>query len=196
MKRIRLDIGALTASAGDGGNFMFFLYREGMDICLPVPLTPPDMHAILSNFKKISSEAVSVQSVFYSTLQDFRIELLEVTVIRDDENENFLTNLLFFDGEKEVVKGASFADGLILAKNFGCSIYISEELMDQYSTTIELFSSEIVKTESHLTRLKEQFREAISKEDYETAAILSKGIACYEVGNPDSSKGKNSDNKK
>ncbi|MEG0378628.1 MAG: DUF151 domain-containing protein [Bacteroidales bacterium] len=183
MKRIRLDIGALTASASDGGNFMFFLYREGMDLCLPVPLTPPDMHAILANFQKLSSDGVSVQDVFYSTLQEFRVELLEVTVIRDEEDEKFLANLLFFDGEKEVLKGASFVDGLILAKNFGCPIYILEELMDKYSTTMDLFSNEIVKTESRLVRLKEEFKEAVSKEDYETAAVLSKEITRYEAGN-------------
>lgn len=193
MKRIRLDIGALSASADSGGSFMFFLYREGMDLCLPVPLTPPDMHAILSNFQKLPTDGVSVQEVFYSTLQDFRVELLEVTVIRDKEDEKFLTNLLFFDGEKEVLKGASFVDGLILAKNFGCPIYILEELMDKFSTTMDLFSNDIVKTESRLVRLKEDFQEAMSREDYETAAVLSREIARYETGNTggsNSSRGK------
>ena len=50
MKRVRLDIGALAASAEGGGSFTFFLYREGLDKCLPVPLTPPEMHAMLSPY--------------------------------------------------------------------------------------------------------------------------------------------------
>ena len=36
MKRIRLDIGALTASPKEGGKFLFFLYKENMDRCLPI----------------------------------------------------------------------------------------------------------------------------------------------------------------
>ncbi|MEF9930975.1 MAG: DUF151 domain-containing protein [Bacteroidales bacterium] len=180
MKRVRLDIGALTASPEDGGSFMFFLYREGMDICLPVPLTPPDMHAVLSNFKKIPDDIISTQELFSITLKDFRIELLEVSVVRDSKNKDFIANLLLFDGEKEVIKEASFIDGIILAKSFACPIYISEELMQEYSTTMELFSNEVVKTESHLVKLKEQLKEAINSEDYEKATLLSKEIAKFD----------------
>lgn len=178
MKRVRLDIGAITASPDDGGSFMFFLYWEAMNRCLPIALTPPDMHAVLSNFKKMPEDIISVQELFSSTLKDFRIELLEVTVIRKDET--FITQLLFFDGEKEVVKTASFIDGVIMAKNFSCAIYISEELMEKHSTTMDFFPDKAVKTESYLGKLKEQLNEAVNSEDYERAALLSKEIEKFE----------------
>ena len=112
MKRIRLDIGALTASPANGGSFMFFLYREGMDKCLPVQLSPPDMHAVLSNFNQQEPHHTpTVHNLFVSTLQQFRIELLEVTVTRDDEHDCFTCELLMFDGEKEVRRISGFIDG-------------------------------------------------------------------------------------
>ena len=100
MKRIRLDIGALTASPNDGGSFMFFLYREGMDKCLPVKLSPPDMHAVLANFNTPAPAGGTVHNLMHATLQEFRIELLEVTVVREEQDKEFATQLLFFDGER------------------------------------------------------------------------------------------------
>ena len=84
MKRVRLDIGALAATPENGGSFTFFLYREGLDKCLPVPLTPPEMHAMLSNFKQDRDE-LTIQRVFSKVLQEYRVELLEVSIISNDQ---------------------------------------------------------------------------------------------------------------
>ena len=58
MKRIRLDIGAFTASSEEGGKFLFFLYKEKMDRCLSVGLTPPQMHSVLTVFKNGEKEQI------------------------------------------------------------------------------------------------------------------------------------------
>ena len=178
MKRIRLDIGALTASPENGGSFMFFLYREGMDRCLPVKLTPPDMHAVLSNFNQNQSQepGPTVHNLFVSAMQQFRIELLEVTVIRDEQEDAFACQLLLFDGEKEVLIKSGFIDGVILAKIFACPIYTNEQLMDKYASEMDLVSEKIVKKELHLQKLKEELANAIAAEDYEKAAKINKAI--------------------
>ena len=176
MKRIRLDIGALTASPDNGGSFMFFLYREGMNKCLPVKLSPPDTHGLLANFTQPQPTGVTVHSVFQSVLQQYRIELLEVTVVRDQENDSFASELLFFDGEKEIKQNAGFIDGVILAKSFACPIYTDEALMEKYSSTIDIVSEKIVKKEIQLQKLKEELAKAIASEDYERAAELNKAI--------------------
>lgn len=176
MKRIRLDIGALTASPHNGGSFMFFLYREGMNKCLPVQLSPPDMHAVLANFNQPQMPVITVHSVFLQVLQQYRIELLEVTVTRNDSEEKFETELLFFDGEKEVKQNAGFIDGVILAKSFACPIYTDEALMEKYASTIDIVSEKIVKKEIHLQKLKEELEKAVNAEDYERAAEIKKAI--------------------
>lgn len=176
MKRIRLDIGALTASPDNGGSFMFFLYREGMNKCLPVKLTPPQMHAVLTNFNHQQPQGITVHNVFLTTLQQFRIELLEVTVIRDTESDTFATELLLFDGEKEVRQKADFIDGVILAKSFACPIYTTESLMEQYASAIDIVSEKAVKKEIRMQKLKEELDHAIATENYERAAQISKAI--------------------
>ena len=176
MKRIRLDIGALTASPDNGGSFMFFLYREGMNKCLPVKLSPPDMHAVLANFNQPQMPGITVHGVFQQVLQQYRIELLEVTVLRNDQDNIFETELLFFDGEKEAKQTAGFIDGVILAKSFACPIYTDEALMEKYASTIDLVSEKIVKKEIHLQRLKEELEKAVVAEDYERASEIKKAI--------------------
>ncbi len=177
MKRIRLDIGALTASPDNGGSFMFFLYREGMNKCLPVKLSPPDMHAVLANFNQPQmTPGITVHGVFLQVLQQYKIELLEVTVLRNDQDNIFETELLLFDGEKEVKQIAGFIDGVILAKSFACPIYTDEELMEKYASTIDIVSEKIVKKEIHLQKLKEELEKAVSAEDYERAAEIKKAI--------------------
>ena len=186
MKRIRLDIGALTASPSNGGSFMFFLYREGMDKCLPVQLTPPDMHAVLSNFNQQEPQHLpTIHHLFVSTLQQFRIELLEVTVTRDEEHNCFACELLMFDGEKEVKTVSGFIDGVILAKIFACPIYTNEELMEKYASAIDIASEKIVKKEIHLQKLKEELANAVAAEDYEKAAKINRAIEELNKENPE-----------
>ena len=102
--------------------------------------------------------------------------MLEVTVIRNDGNEAFETELLLFDGEKEVRQIAGFIDGVILAKSFACPIYTDEALMEKYASTIDIVSEKIVKKEIHLQKLKEELEKAVTAEDYERAAEIKKAI--------------------
>ena len=115
------------------------------------------------------------------------MELLEVSIIANDqangqgegtESENgvFLSELLFFDGEREIRELAGFADGIILSKQFGAPIYIAEELMEIYATGIDAFSKDVLDSEAMLKKLKEALREAIGNEEYERASQISKQI--------------------
>ncbi len=176
MKRIRLDIGAVTATPENGGSFMFFLYKDGLDRCLKVKITPSDMHAVLTNFKQDPSavESIPTQQIFKEALHEFRIELLEVDIIRDLEHDCFTSKLLLFDGSKEVKITASFVDGIIMAKNFACPIYISEDLMSEYSSPIDNSTQEFINKEEHINKLKEELSRAIASEDYEKAAKINK----------------------
>jgi bifunctional DNase/RNase len=188
MRRVRLDIGAVAASPEEGGSFTFFLYREGMDRSLPVPLTPPQMHSILSNFRQIPGASISMQSLFSEVLQEYRIELLEVSIVKSyeedaQENDGFVAELLFFDGDKEIRKIAGFVDGIILSKSFSCPIYISEELLDRYAREIDLQSKDVLDKETLLSRLKDELQQAINNEEYEKASAISKRIESIKNNN-------------
>ncbi len=175
MKRVRLDIGALVASPEEGGNFVFYLSKEGEESCLPVKLTPPQMHAMLSNFKTGSAD-LTLQHVFMRVLQEYRVELLEVDVVARKEGDGFECELLLFDGEREVRQLSDFADGIVLSKLFGAPIYISRELMDRYAVEMDNISKEAIGDEARLKKLEEELQKAVNNEEYERASLINKEI--------------------
>lgn len=178
-KRIRLTVGALTATPQDGGRFTFFLSQEGGDRCIVVSLDPPQMHTMLQNFKESDSgDSFTIHSVFEKLLKSYRIELMEIEVSHDDNLNEFYSDLIFFDGEKEVKERLSVADGIILAKKFAAPLYISKYLMDKWGVKVDLPEMEIMKRgmADELDFLEEKLQQAVETEDYERAAIINKEI--------------------
>lgn len=178
-KRIRLTVGALTATPQDGGRFTFFLSQEGGDRCIVVSLDPPQMHTMLQNFKESDSgDSFTIHSVFEKLLKSYRIELMEIEVSHDDNLNEFYSDLLFFDGEKEVKERLSVADGIILAKKFAAPLYISKYLMDKWGVKVDLPEMEIMRRgmADELDFLEEKLQQAVETEDYERAAIINKEI--------------------
>ena len=178
-KRIRLTVGALTASPQDGGRFTFFLCQEGRDSCIVVSLNPPQMHTMLLNFKSNDeNDSFTIHSVVEKILKAYRIELLEIEVEHDDNLNEFYTKVLFFNGEKEVRERLSVTDGIILAKRFAAPLYISEYLMDKWGVKIDLPEMDIMKKSmvDEVEFLKEDLKQAVESEDYERAALINKEI--------------------
>ncbi len=178
-KRVRLTVGALTATPRDGGKFTFFLCQEGEDRCIVLPLDPPQMHTMLLNFKESErGEGVTIHSVFEKLLKSYNIELLEIDVAHDDSINEFYADLLFFNGKEEVKERLPVTDGIILAKKFAAPLYISEHLMDKWGVKVDLPEMEIMKKcmSDKTGSLQESLRQAIDEEDYEKAAIINKEI--------------------
>ena len=178
-KRIRLTVGALAASPQDGGKFTFFLCQEEGDRCIVISLDPPQMHTMLLNFKSSDeTESFTIHSVVEKIFKAYRIELLEIEVEHDDNLNEFYTEVLFFDGEKEVMERMSVTDGIILAKKFAAPLYISEYLMDKWGVKIDLSEMEVMKKSmvNEVESLKKSLKQAVDNEDYERAAIINKEI--------------------
>ena len=179
-KRIRLTVGALAASPQDGGRFTFFLCQEGENRCIVVSLDPPQMHTMLLNFKSDNeTESFTIHSVMEKILKAYRIELLEIEVGHDDSINEFYTEVLFFNGEKEVRERLSVTDGIILAKKFAAPLYISEYLLDKWGVKMDLPEMDIMKKSlmaDEVEFLKENLRQAVDSEDYERAAVINREI--------------------
>ncbi len=175
-KRIKLDIGALTASSSKEGNFMFFLYRDGMDKCLAIALNAPDMHALLANFGQAPQQNNSIYKLFEMMSRFYNIELLEIEIVKSKGPALFESRAVFLDGEKEMSAEASFTDGIIMAKMFGCSIFIEEELMEQYASATKEEAGNLVDTEKFKKSLEKKLNDAVDAEDYERAEMIKEKL--------------------
>lgn len=176
MKRIRLDIGAFTASSEEGGKFLFFLYKEKMDRCLSVSLTPPQMHSVLTVFKNGEKEQIPLHVTVKNILERYGVELLEIEIVRNEEYGRFYSRLLLFDGERELKTDADFIDGIIMAKLFGAPIYIDEPLMEQYSVAMENSPKETIQTDAIIRKMEDALSQAVRDEEYERAEVIKRRI--------------------
>ena len=176
MKRIRLDIGAFTASSEEGGKFLFFLYKEKMDRCLSVGLTPPQMHSVLTVFKNGEKEQIPLHVTVKNILERYGVELLEIEIVRNEEYGRFYSRLLLFDGEREFKTDADFIDGIIMAKLFGAPIYIDEPLMEQYSVAMENSPKETIQTDAIIRKMEDALSQAVRDEEYERAEVIKRRI--------------------
>lgn len=177
MERVRLDMGALSISDLHGGSFVFFLYKKGADKCLPIKVSRSDVNTILLNFKP-KNETPTMQMMYCNTLQNFGIELLEITVIRNNgEGEKFLTELLLFDGKKEMRLVCSFGDGIVMAKFFSAPIYVFSDVLDKFATKIKPEGKKVYGESNYMTKLQEAMDEAIMQENYERADELKAELA-------------------
>ena len=171
-----MDIGAFTASSEEGGKFLFFLYKEKMDRCLSVSLTPPQMHSVLTVFKNGEKEQILLHVTVKNILERYGVELLEIEIVRNEEYGRFYSRLLLFDGERESKTDADFIDGIIMAKLFGAPIYIDEPLMEQYSVAMENSPKETIQTDAIIRRMEDALSQAVRDEEYERAEVIKRRI--------------------
>lgn len=174
MKRIKLDIGALSAPASKGSNYIFFLYNEWADGCLPIELTPPQMHAVLSNFKPAPGSEISLHFASFSILRQFNIGMLEMEIVYDRDCDALYARLLFLRSDQEIYQRADLIDGIILAKISSAPIYIEESLMNKFSSNT--VPNRFFNKNNALDRLSEELEEAIVNEEYERAAAIEERI--------------------
>lgn len=179
MERVRLDMGALSVSQINGGSYIFFLYKKGADLCLPIDLTRAEASVIIANFKNTVGETSvpTMHMLYFTTLQGFGIELLEITIIKKHSSGNtFFTELLLFDGKKESRVVCSFSDGIVLAKFFSAPIFIYSDVMEKYAKKIDANNRLAYTGVKHEEHLKQALAQAIESENYERAGILDKEL--------------------
>jgi len=127
--------------------------------------------------------------------KSFGIELLEVSIYRLEEGV-FYSNLLCFDGEKEVTIDARTSDAIALALRFKCPIFTTDDIIEKAGIVLDPEEDDPNKivpptpAPSHnpksaetnayrnlaLNELEALLDEAIRNEDYEKAAQVKAEI--------------------
>ncbi|MCI1779507.1 MAG: DUF151 domain-containing protein [Bacteroidales bacterium] len=171
MKRIRLDIGALTAFSTEKGKYIFFLYAKGSDKCLYVPLTPPDVHNLLANFKGVEGQTFPFHSLISTVLKCYYVSLEEVSITYRQDDGKFYSRLHFL-GDRDIYKDADFIDGIILSKLFSCPIYISEKLFNSHAVKAELSLKGEISSTVYRAGLEKSLNSAMTEERYEEAETI------------------------
>jgi len=189
MKKVRLDIMALSHSVTQSHNYAVVLGEEGGNRRLPIVIGGFEAQSIAVALENMTPNRPLTHDLFKNTLDAFDIELREV-VINNLLDGIFYAQLICEQDEKVMQIDARTSDAISMAVRYGCPIYTFDFIMDTAGVTldeteeaIETSESSPAKSKSGKTKsisledmgipsLEKLLEEALQKEDYEKAAQI------------------------
>lgn len=184
MKR-EVKIISLAYAQSQVGSYVVVLSETNGFRKLPVVIKTSDAQQIALNLEKMSSPRPTTHDLISNLSSAFNIECTE-TCIHSVVEGVFYSKSTFRNGIDDISIECSCGDAIILSLNFGCPLYVNEEVIETCGITIDdngNFISEEPKTEKRkisIDDLKMMMEDAISNEDYELAAELRDQISKLE----------------
>jgi len=184
MKKIELDIVALSHSVTQSHNYAVVLGEIGGDRRLPIVIGGFEAQAIAVAMENMSPNRPLTHDLFKNALDTFNVTLKEI-VINNLLDGIFFAQLVCDHNGTEVKIDSRTSDAIAMAVRFGCSIFTFEFIMEAAGVLLDdsendkLMKSE-VKTGSTKNNLENYSLKALEKmlddvlqdEDYEKAAKI------------------------
>ncbi|GAA5220520.1 bifunctional nuclease family protein [Membranihabitans marinus] len=182
MKKIELDIIALSHSVTQSNNYAVVLGEKGGARRLPIVIGGFEAQAIAVAMERMTPTRPLTHDLFRNTLMTFDIELQEI-VINDLLDGVFYAKLVCEKQDQVIEIDSRTSDALALAVRFNCPVYTYEFILDSAGVILEgdEEKKEVVTHSSgrkkglesySVDTLNKMLDEAIEKEDYEKAAKI------------------------
>lgn len=191
MDRVQVDILGLSMSPASGGAYALILKEVGGNRRLPIIIGAYEAQSIALEMEGIKPPRPLTHDLMKTIIDRLGVTLYEVTVseLRDG---TFYAKLSLDSQEID----SRPSDAIALAVRYGVPIYVSEKVMEEASFIPEEEGEEGEKLGpspkekmtpgpklSRLEALNLQLKDAIEKEDYETAARIRDEIRKLAPGN-------------
>jgi bifunctional DNase/RNase len=186
MKRVKLKVMGISYSQTQSGAYALILTEEKGDRRIPIIIGGFEAQAIVIKLESLNPPRPLTHDLFKMFADEFRISVLEVFIYKLEEGV-FFSKLICNNGEKEISLDSRTSDAVALALRFGCSIYITEEILDKAGITISQSNTDDLAgnpVDSLLEpgnskydtftddELYKMIDEAVKTEDYERAAAI------------------------
>jgi len=184
MKKIELDIVALSHSVTQSHNYAVVLGEIGGDRRLPIVIGGFEAQAIAVAMENMSPNRPLTHDLFKNALDTFDISLKEI-VINNLLDGIFYAQLICVQNGKEIKIDSRTSDAIAMAVRFGCPIFTFQFIMEAAGVVLDdsendkLMKSEVKtgssknKLENYsLKALEKMLDEVLNEEDYEKAAKI------------------------
>ncbi|MBK9254957.1 MAG: bifunctional nuclease family protein [Saprospiraceae bacterium] len=182
MKKIRLDIMALSHSVTQSHNYAVVLGEENGKRRLPIVIGGFEAQAIAVALENMTPNRPLTHDLFKNTLDAFHIDLQEVVINNLLDGIFYAQLVCSLNGEVRQID-ARTSDAISLAVRYGCPIYTYEFIMDTAGVILdepEEAEESLAPTRKKsgslenmsVTNLEKLLEEALSKEEYEKAARI------------------------
>lgn len=180
MKKVRLDIMALSHSVTQSHNYAVVLGEENGKRRLPIVIGGFEAQAIAVALENMTPNRPLTHDLFKNTLDSFAIELKEV-VINNLLDGIFYAQLICIQDGNVMQIDARTSDAIAMAVRFACPIYTFEFIMESAGVILDE-EEKARKTpvrpkttsieDMNVQSLEKLLDEALQKEDYEKAAQI------------------------
>jgi hypothetical protein len=192
MKKVRLDIMALSHSVTQSHNYAVVLGEENGKRRLPIVIGGFEAQAIAVALENMTPNRPLTHDLFKNTLDAYDINLKEV-VINNLLDGIFYAQLICEQDGNVMQIDARTSDAISMAVRYGCPIYTFEFIMESAGVILdEEDQSSAPKTpvrsrtnsieDMNVASLEKLLDEALQKEDYEKAAQIRDIISSKKLG--------------
>lgn len=192
--RVKLRVQGLTNSQIQSGAYALILAEEDGPRRVPIIVGTSEAQSIAIALEKIIPPRPLTHDLFTTFSRAFGIVLQEVFIYKFEDGV-FYSELLFFDGERQVKLDSRTSDAIAIALRIKCDIYTTEAIVRECGVVLEEVSvgedededdylldmePEDIKDEAKLKKwltlldteeLDERLQDAISEENYEFAKM-------------------------
>ena len=189
MRKIELDIVALSHSVTQSHNYAVVLGEQGGSRRLPIVIGSFEAQAIAVAMERMTPNRPLTHDLFKNTLETFNIELKEV-VINNLLDGIFYARLICIKDGEIIEVDSRTSDALAMAVRFDCPIYTYEFILDAAGVVLEDEGDEdmgepaeadIPEKRASLSSysvedLRKMLDEVLSEENYERAAEIQDEI--------------------
>jgi bifunctional DNase/RNase len=185
MRKIELDIVALSHSVTQSHNYAVVLGEQGGSRRLPIVIGSFEAQAIAVAMERMTPNRPLTHDLFKNTLETFNIELKEV-VINNLLDGIFYARLICIKDGEIIEVDSRTSDALAMAVRFDCPIYTYEFILDAAGVVLEdegdedmgePAEAEMPERKASLSSysvedLRKMLDEVLSEENYERAAEI------------------------
>lgn len=193
-ERIQLEVMGISYTPLQSGAFALLLAQVDGPYRIPMVIGATEAQSIAIRLEGIVTPRPITHDLFSSLAHAFSIDLQEVYIYKF-ENGIFYSEMIFTDGQKEVVLESRASDAIAIALRTGAPIFTTKEIMYQTGTILETKKFDLdtgdiepddeydttdsgIESPDEMTdeQLKEYLDRLIAEEDYEKAAKISEII--------------------
>jgi len=197
MGKIKLNVLGISYSQTQSGAYALVLTEEEGTRRIPIIVGGFEAQAIAIELEGLQPPRPLTHDLFRNFANAYSIKILEVNIHKLEEGV-FFANVMFDNGDKQIVLDARTSDAIALALRFKCPIYTTEEIVEKAGIILDFEqesdeegeqlqegpppSEEILKPgkkksseslEKHSPKeLNSMLSEAIGNEDYERASEI------------------------
>ncbi|MCB0582601.1 MAG: bifunctional nuclease family protein [Phaeodactylibacter sp.] len=185
MRKIELDIVALSHSVTQSHNYAVVLGEQGGSRRLPIVIGSFEAQAIAVAMERMTPNRPLTHDLFKNTLETFNIELKEV-IINNLLDGIFYARLICIKDSEIIEIDSRTSDALAMAVRFNCPIYTYEFILDAAGVVLEETEEEGAPAEQRnqpasrpaalssysIDALNKMLEEVLAEENYERAAEI------------------------